>query len=107
MTSRTAHIPGQINKCIRQYVASMARRMDFKCIPQSVAFMVSALILVHVQIMAGEEIENVFGARFGLSTLAAAGFGNLISDVIGIGTAEPVQVRATITCSVFCSLGKI
>ena len=47
---------------------------------------------MHVQIVAGEEIENVFGARFGLSTLAAAGFGNLISDVIGIGTAEPVQV---------------
>jgi hypothetical protein len=45
-----------------------------------------------LQIVAGEEIENSFGARFGLSTLAAAGFGNLISDVIGIGTAEPVQV---------------
>lgn len=71
----------------------MAKGMDLKCITQSVAFMASALILVHVQIMAGEEIENVFGARFGLSTLAAAGLGNLISDVIGIGTAEPVQVR--------------
>lgn len=47
-----------------------------------------------LQIGAGEEIEQVFGARFGLSTLAAAGFGNLISDVIGIGTAEPVQVGA-------------
>ena len=45
-----------------------------------------------MQIAAGEEIEHMFGARFGLSTLAAAGFGNLISDVVGLGTAEPVQV---------------
>ncbi|CAK0762847.1 hypothetical protein CVIRNUC_002998 [Coccomyxa viridis] len=35
----------------------------------------------------------MFGARFGLSTLAAAGFGNLISDVVGLGTAEPVQAK--------------
>ena len=49
---------------------------------------------LQLQIVAGEEIEHVFGARFGFSTLAAAGLGNLISDVVGIGTAEPVQVRA-------------
>ena len=48
-----------------------------------------------MQIAAGEEIEHMFGARFGLSTLAAAGFGNLISDVVGLGTAEPVQVCLT------------
>ena len=45
-----------------------------------------------LQIVAGEEIEHAFGVRFGFSTLAAAGLGNLISDVVGIGTAEPVQV---------------
>ena len=45
-----------------------------------------------MQIAAWEEIEHMFAARFGLSTLAAAGFGNLISDVVGLGTAEPVQV---------------
>lgn len=45
-----------------------------------------------LQIVAGEEIENAFGVRFGFSTLAAAGLGNLLSDVVGIGTAEPVQV---------------
>jgi len=45
-----------------------------------------------VQIVAGDEIESIFGARLGLSTLAAAGLGNLVSDVIGLGMAEPVQV---------------
>ncbi len=44
------------------------------------------------QIVAGDEIESMFGARLGISTLAAAGLGNLISDVIGLGMAEPVQV---------------
>lgn len=47
------------------------------------------------QIVAGDEIENVFGARLGLSTLAAAGLGNLVSDVIGLGMAEPIQVYMT------------
>ena len=54
-----------------------------------------------VQIVAGDEIESMFGAKLGLSTLAAAGLGNLISDVIGLGMAEPVQVmlhRSALGC---------
>ncbi|KAK9909822.1 hypothetical protein WJX75_008001 [Coccomyxa subellipsoidea] len=46
-----------------------------------------------IMIVAGDEIESLFGAKLGLSTLAAAGLGNLISDVIGLGMAEPVQAR--------------
>ncbi|CAL8467827.1 g7365 [Coccomyxa elongata] len=46
-----------------------------------------------IMIVAGDEIESMFGARLGISTLAAAGLGNLISDVIGLGMAEPVQAR--------------
>ena len=47
------------------------------------------------QILAGEEIENQFGARLGLSTLAAAGLGNLLSDICGLGLADQIEVRAT------------
>ena len=57
--------------------------------PQQYAMWIKECML---QIVAGEEIENAFGVRFGFSTLAAAGLGNLLSDVVGIGTAEPVQV---------------
>ena len=47
-----------------------------------------------VMLLAGEEIEAVFGARFGLSTLAAAGLGNLVSDVAGLGLADQIEDRA-------------
>lgn len=46
-----------------------------------------------VMLLAGEEIEAVFGARFGLSTLAAAGLGNLVSDVAGLGLADQIEDR--------------
>ena len=50
------------------------------------------------QIIAGEEIENQFGARLGLSTLAAAGLGNLLSDICGLGLADQIEVRAPLHC---------
>ena len=55
-------------------------------------------MIVLAQIVAGDEIESLFGAKLGLSTLAAAGLGNLISDVIGLGMAEPVQVMFSQIC---------
>jgi len=41
-----------------------------------------------IMIVAGDAIDNSIGLRLGLSTLAAAGLGNLISDVCGIGLGE-------------------
>lgn len=41
----------------------------------------------------GDQIDCSLGVRFGLSTLAAAGLGNLISDVVGISL-----VRVAPTC---------
>ncbi|CAF4344185.1 unnamed protein product, partial [Adineta steineri] len=38
-----------------------------------------------VMLVAGETIETFFGAALCLSTMAAAGLGNAVSDVIGIG----------------------
>lgn len=47
-----------------------------------------------VMLLAGEEIEALFGARFGLSTLAAAGLGNMVSDVAGLGLADQIEDRS-------------
>ena len=55
----------------------------------------AATFYCNAQILAGEEIENQFGARLGLSTLAAAGLGNLLSDICGLGLADQIEVRAT------------
>ncbi|KAK9843541.1 hypothetical protein WJX81_008071 [Elliptochloris bilobata] len=48
-----------------------------------------------IMILAGEEIENQFGAKLGLSTLAAAGLGNLLSDICGLGLADQIEAQAS------------
>ena len=45
-----------------------------------------------IMIIAGEQIDCSLGVRFGLSTLAAAGIGNLISDVVGLSLGEVIEV---------------
>lgn len=44
-----------------------------------------------IMIMAGDEIDAVFGARLGLSTMASAGLGNLFADVAGISFANSIE----------------
>ena len=46
--------------------------------------------------MAGEEIDGTLGVKLGLSTLASAALGNLVSDVAGIGFAEQLEVRSPV-----------
>lgn len=43
--------------------------------------------------MAGSEIDTLFGAKLGLSTLAAAGLGNMVSDVAGVSMANRIEVK--------------
>ena len=42
-------------------------------------------------ILAGDYIDATLGVTFGISTMAAAGLGNAISDVAGIGSAWYVE----------------
>lgn len=44
-----------------------------------------------IMLVAGEEIDNMFGLRLGLSTLASAGLGNAVADVIGVGAAKYIE----------------
>ncbi|KAL1502938.1 hypothetical protein AB1Y20_011009 [Prymnesium parvum] len=44
-----------------------------------------------IMIIAGDHIDATLGVQFGLSTLAAAGLGNLISDVCGISLGESIE----------------
>jgi tRNA-specific adenosine deaminase 1 len=43
-------------------------------------------------LMSGERIESSLGVALGITTLAAAGLGNLISDVVGLGLADTIEV---------------
>ncbi|CAH1774280.1 unnamed protein product [Owenia fusiformis] len=44
-----------------------------------------------IMILAGEYIDTTFGALLGISTMAAAALGNLVSDVFGVGLAGWVE----------------
>lgn len=39
----------------------------------------------------GEYIDWTLGVTFGISTMAAAGIGNMISDLAGLGLADQVS----------------
>lgn len=44
-----------------------------------------------IMILAGDCVDASLGVKFGLSTLAAAGLGNLVSDVVGISLGEVIE----------------
>ena len=44
-----------------------------------------------IMILAGEYIDHTIGLTLGISTMAAAGLGNAISDVFGVGSAWYVE----------------
>jgi len=45
-----------------------------------------------IMITAGEQIDIMFGAKLGLSSMAAAGLGNTIADVVGINISHSIEV---------------
>ncbi|KAG8179006.1 hypothetical protein JTE90_014009 [Oedothorax gibbosus] len=48
-----------------------------------------------IMILAGDYIETTIGITLGISTMAAAGMGNTLSDVAGIGSAYYVERLAS------------
>lgn len=53
------------------------------------------ILLLLFQITAGEQIDLMFGAKLGLSSMAAAGLGNTVADVVGINISHTIEVIAT------------
>ncbi|EFN52363.1 hypothetical protein CHLNCDRAFT_15662, partial [Chlorella variabilis] len=53
-------------------------------IASGLPFVVFGFLDNGIMLVAGEQIDAVFGARFGLTTLASAGLGNLVADVVGV-----------------------
>ncbi|KAL5016723.1 hypothetical protein ScPMuIL_006312 [Solemya velum] len=52
-----------------------------------------------LMITSGEYIDSTFGVLFGISTMAAAGLGNWISDLAGVGSAHYIE-QFTSKCGV-------
>ena len=53
-------------------------------------------MLSRLQILAGDYIDFYLGSMFALTTMAAAGLGNMVSDVAGIYCADAIEQRARI-----------
>mmetsp|Transcript_14198 Transcript_14198/g.27605 ORF Transcript_14198/g.27605 Transcript_14198/m.27605 type:complete len:429 (-) Transcript_14198:82-1368(-) len=54
-------------------------------------FVVFGIIDNAIMIVAGEYFDATLGVAFGISTMAAAGLGNLVSDVLGLGVGGMVE----------------
>ena len=46
---------------------------------------------VYTIVIQGEYIDTTIGVTLGISTMAAAGIGNMISDLAGLGLADQVS----------------
>jgi len=61
------------------------------CAVASVPFVGFGFADNFIMIVAGDAIDQSLGVAFGISTLAAAGLGNLLSDVIGLGAGDVIE----------------
>lgn len=57
----------------------------------SIAFIIFGIVDNGIMILAGSWIDATIAQTFGLSTMASAGMGNLISDAIGIVVGRIVE----------------
>jgi len=74
--------------------SATAAQLRAVALSQAVPFVGFGLCDNAVMIMAGESIETALGVGLGLSTMAAAGFGNTVSDVVGIGLSSKIETFA-------------
>ena len=58
---------------------------------QFLPFVVFGVLDNGIMVIAGNHIDDMFGVMLGLSTMASAGLGNLISDVVGVRAAGSVE----------------
>lgn len=70
------------------------RQLWLMALNNSIPFIGFGFLDNAIMIAAGEYIDMTVGTTLGITTMAAAGIGNMISDVFGIGLAGYVEVLA-------------
>ncbi|XP_012263102.2 uncharacterized protein LOC105690120 isoform X2 [Athalia rosae] len=77
---------------LRKYVPQPTRHDLFRVsLTNAIPFVGFGFLDNFFMIIAGDQIETSLGAVIALSTMAAAAFGNTISDILGIGSAFYVE----------------
>ncbi|CAK9294142.1 unnamed protein product, partial [Gordionus sp. m RMFG-2023] len=104
------HFMNQLNhderNYIKEYFDLIEQTKNEECSPPTynqlrIVFIYNALPFVGfgiidnlILITAGEYIDMKLGAMLGISTMAAAALGNIISDIVGIGLAHYIEILA-------------
>ena len=109
---RAAHLEGARPRCGGQRITFHRLRLlrqqhhGARCSPLSCAVcqVLRSVLPLPSQILSGDVIEATVGGALSLSTMAAAGCGNMVSDVLGIGISGQIEVRAAPTCCCLASL---
>ena len=71
-----------------------ARQLRALGLTAAVPFIAFGFLDNAIMLAAGDQIESAFGATLGLSAMAAAGLGNMCSDVVGIQAGSIVESMA-------------
>eukprot|EP00962_Isochrysis_galbana_P033283 scaffold11115_cov98-Isochrysis_galbana.AAC.1 len=71
-----------------------ARQLRALGLTAAVPFIAFGFLDNAIMLAAGDQIEAAFGATLGLSAMAAAGLGNMCSDVVGIQAGSLVEAAA-------------
>jgi hypothetical protein len=77
----------------RQYYAA------FVC--QTVPFIGFGIMDNGIMIIAGDQIDLTLGVTLGLSTMAAAGLGNLVSDIVGVSFSGSLSFLSPLSPALF------
>jgi hypothetical protein len=71
-----------------------ARQLRALSVTAAVPFIAFGFLDNAIMLAAGDQIEAAFGATLGLSAMAAAGLGNMCSDVVGIQAGSIVEAAS-------------
>ncbi len=67
------------------------KKLTYVALQNGIPFVGFGFLDNAIMIIAGDTIESTFGVALGLSTLMAAGMGNLIADVAGVGFRGTIE----------------
>ncbi|PSC69182.1 Transmembrane 65 [Micractinium conductrix] len=67
------------------------RQLSMVGFASGLPFVVFGILDNGIMLVAGEQIDHLFGAKMGLSMLASAGLGNMVADVVGVSATQTVQ----------------
>ncbi|KAF5894849.1 transmembrane protein 65 isoform X1, partial [Clarias magur] len=87
-------VPAEVTKEKLESSPPSASQLRYVLLHNAIPFVGFGFLDNAIMIAAGTQIELSIGVTFGISTMAAAALGNLVSDLAGLGLAGYVEALA-------------